>query len=134
MSWVGITITATANEMIVLALDRIKKKDVRDYRVFIDMLNNVTGMDQVVSSIESNGICDQESVVHVQYWPLTTKSLSTYSYIFTVGHIGELKPHPQWTKAVQAQPPTVGYTSAGILFNFNVHMHHCEYKVYMHNL
>ena len=57
-SWVGITITATANEMIVLALDRIKK-DVRDYRVFIDMLNNVTGMDQVVSSIESNGIlCD----------------------------------------------------------------------------
>ena len=62
-SWVGIAIRATAKQLLDLALVRIRK-DVRECRVFIDMLNNIEGMDQVVSSIESNGICEQ-SALHV---------------------------------------------------------------------
>ena len=53
--WVAITITATANELIVLALDRIKE-DVQDYRVFIEILDNIEGMDSFVSSINGKTI------------------------------------------------------------------------------
>ena len=48
--WVGISKNATAQQLIENALNRMKY-DAPKYTVFIDMLNKMAGMDEVVSSI-----------------------------------------------------------------------------------
>ena len=47
LSWLPIVAEASANELVTLALNRIEN-DVRDYDVFIYMLRNITGMEQMV--------------------------------------------------------------------------------------
>ena len=50
LSWLAIGAEASANELVTLALNRIEN-DVRNYDVFVHMLRNVTGMEQMVDII-----------------------------------------------------------------------------------
>ena len=51
IEWMGINEKATADQLIENALNKIKY-DATKYTVFIDMLKNMAGTDQVVPSIE----------------------------------------------------------------------------------
>ena len=55
INWVDINEKATVQELIENALNRIKY-DATKYTVFIDILKNMAGTDQVVSSIEGKMI------------------------------------------------------------------------------
>ena len=59
LSWLAIGAVATAQELVTLALNRIET-DVRDYEVFINMLKDTAGMEQVVKMIA--GILDGSSI------------------------------------------------------------------------
>ena len=59
LSWLAIGAVATAQELVTLALNRIET-DVRDYEVFINMLKDTAGMEQVVKMIV--GILDGSSI------------------------------------------------------------------------
>ena len=48
--WLSIASQAKADELIRLALDRIKN-DIKDYEVFISMLQAITGLSTVTSKI-----------------------------------------------------------------------------------
>ena len=50
LTWLAIETEASAKELVTLALNRIKN-DVKDYEVFINMLETVPGMKTVVNKI-----------------------------------------------------------------------------------
>ena len=49
-TWIGFRATATANELVVLALDRIKNQ-VTDYDVFIRMLKSTPGVEPIADQM-----------------------------------------------------------------------------------
>ena len=52
--WIALGATATANELVLLALDRIKNQ-VTDYDVFIRMLNSMPGVKPIADQM--TGMC-----------------------------------------------------------------------------
>lgn len=50
--WISFTATATAEQLISLALNRIKN-DVNNFKVFIDMLKSITGLKELALGIQS---------------------------------------------------------------------------------
>ena len=50
--WVNITVHLTEDQLVSLALDRIKQ-DPKQYDLFIDMLHDIPGMDLTVNSVTS---------------------------------------------------------------------------------
>ena len=50
--WINITVYPTEDELVTLALQRIKQ-DPKQYDIFIDMLSDICGMDLTVDRITS---------------------------------------------------------------------------------
>ena len=50
--WIAITVHPTEDQLVTLALDRIKQ-DPKQYDMFIDMLRDIPGMDLTVERITS---------------------------------------------------------------------------------
>ena len=59
LSWLPIGTEASANELVTLALNRIEN-DVRDYDVFVRMLRNTAGMEQMVNTFAGKLADDYE--------------------------------------------------------------------------
>ena len=59
LSWLPIGTEASAKELVTLALNRIEN-DVKDYDVFMCMLRNTAGMEQIVNTIAGKLADDYE--------------------------------------------------------------------------
>ena len=73
--WLPIGAEASAKELVTLALNRIED-DVRDYEVFINILRNIAGMEQVVNIITGIYILDLRYNTYVLCLFVHTQMLS----------------------------------------------------------
>ena len=79
--WLAIGAGASAKELVTLALNRIKN-DVKDYDVFINMLRYITGMEQVVNTIEGTLTTCISPHSHMHFYSVESP---TWMYILYVG-------------------------------------------------
>ena len=73
LSWLPIGAEASANELVPLALNRIEN-DTSDYEMFINILRNITGMEQLVNTITGKLLS----------FCLFSEAVITYSTLFSV--------------------------------------------------